>query len=89
MKKISPVVSAGYQVEVDLTGEGHQGRGEVEAEQSVTGGLERLKRLEARPRPRPRLVKEREAETDEPGQHQPGHSEARPEVENVRTDSIV
>ena len=73
-----PVVSAGHQVEVYLTGERDQGRGEVEAHQGVAGGLQRLGAGLASDRLR--LVQQGEAETDQPGEHQARHREAGPRI---------
>ena len=87
-------MSAGHQVEVNLTGEGDQGRGEVEAHQAVARGNQRLERLERLQRleaglawDRLRLVQEGEAETGEPGQHQARHREAGPG--DIRTFQLL
>ena len=76
-----PVVSAGHQVQIYLTGEGDHRRGEVEANQGVARGKQRLERLEAGlASDRLRLVQQREAETGQPGQHQTRHREAGPDI---------
>ena len=81
-------MSAGHQVEVYLTGEGDQGRGEVEAHQAVARGNQRLERREAGLAwDRLRLVQEGEAETGEPGQHQARHREAGPG--DIRTFQLL
>ena len=78
---MSPVVSTGHQVEVYLTGERDQGRGEVEAHQGVARGLQRLQRLRAGlASDRLRLVQQGEAETDQPAENQARHRQAGPGI---------